>query len=506
MRSGSLAGWAVSFSTSSFSSVPADRVRIANDGRVAGDGRYVLYWMGACRRTGWNFALDRAVDWARRLDRPLLIAETLRAGCRWASRRHHQYVLQGMADNANACREAGVAYYPFLAPSPAAEIESVSELAKAAAVVIGDDYPMRNPTSALAAVANKTAARVEAIDSNGLLPVRLSGKVFATARSFRQFLQRELPDQLPAMPLARPLAGVRFPQLAPLPGPIGRRWQAASEAIRSGGAAAGLSINEQVAPVARRGGTCAARERLRRFVQRTLPRYAEERNRPEADATSGLSPDLHFGHLSVHEVFHTVAAAEDWMPGRLAERPTGTREEWWGMSATAEAFLDELITWRELGFNYCVQREDYDRYESLPDWARKTLAEHAADPRPHLYSLEQLERTETHDMLWNAAQRQLVREGRIHNYLRMLWGKKILEWSASPERALEAMTELNNKYALDGQDPNSYSGIFWVLGRYDRPWGPIRPIFGTVRYMSSANTMRKVPVKGYLRTYAAESE
>ncbi len=498
----------MSFSTSAFSSVPPDRVRVANDGRVAGDGQYVLYWMGAYRRTGWNFALDRAVDWARRLERPLLIAETLRAGCRWASRRHHEYVLQGMADNATACREAGVGYYPFLAPSPPAEIEFVSELAKAAAVVIGDDYPIRESTDTLASVASKAAARMEAIDSNGLLPVRLSKRVFTTARSFRQFLQRELPDQLPAMPLARPLAGFRFPQLAPLPGPVGRRWPAASEAIPSGGtaAASGLLIDEQVAPVARRGGTCAARERLRRFVQRTLPRYAEERNRPEAEATSGLSPDLHFGHLSVHEIFHSVAAAQDWSPGRLAERPTGTREEWWGMSVAAEAFLDELITWRELGFNCCVQREDYDRYESLPDWARKTLAEHAADPRPDLYSPEQLERAETHDPLWNAAQRQLVREGRIHNYLRMLWGKKILEWSASPEAALEAMIELNNKYALDGQDPNSYSGIFWVLGRYDRPWGPIRPIFGTVRYMSSANTMRKVPVKGYLRTYAPEPE
>lgn len=411
-----------------------------------------------------------------------------------------------MADNSTACRESGVGYYPYLARDSASEIEFVSELAKAASMVIGDDYPMRESTDAIASVAGGTLVRVEAVDSNGLMPIRIGKRLFTTARSFRQFLQRELPDQLPTMPLARPLRGVRFPQLAPLPGPIGRRWQAASESIRSGGAAAGLSINEQVAPVARRGGTLAARERLRRFIQRSLPRYAAERNQPEADATSGLSPDLHFGHLSVHEIFHTVAAAQDWSPGRLAERPTGTREEWWGMSETAEAFLDELITWRELGFNYCVQCEDYDRYESLPDWACKTLAEHAADPRPHLYSLEQLERAETHDTLWNAAQRQLVREGRIHNYLRMLWGKKILEWSASPEGALEAMIELNNKYALDGQDPNSYSGIFWVLGRYDRPWGPIRPIFGTVRYMSSANTMRKVPVKGYLRTYAPESE
>jgi deoxyribodipyrimidine photo-lyase len=172
------------------------------------------------------------------------------------------------------------------------------------------------------------------------------------------------------------------------------------------------------------------------------------------------------------------------------------------MSEPAEAFLDELITWREVGFNMAALRpEDYDRYDSLPDWARKTLAKHARDRREHLYSLEEFEQARTHDPLWNAAQRQLVREGRIHNYLRMLWGKKILQWTASPQGAADVMIELNNRYALDGQDPNSYSGIFWVLGRYDRPWGPERPVFGTVRYMSSQNTARKVAVQSYLERY-----
>jgi deoxyribodipyrimidine photo-lyase len=149
----------------------------------------------------------------------------------------------------------------------------------------------------------------------------------------------------------------------------------------------------------------------------------------------------------------------------------------------------------------CWRRDGFDQYASLPEWAKTTLAEHAGDPRPHCFSLEQFEAAETHDELWNAAQRQLVREGRIHNYLRMLWGKKILEWSAGPEEALEIMIELNNKYALDGRDPNSYSGIFWVLGRYDRPWGPERPIFGKVRYMSSQNTARKLRVGEYMEKY-----
>ena len=151
----------------------------------------------------------------------------------------------------------------------------------------------------------------------------------------------------------------------------------------------------------------------------------------------------------------------------------------------------------------CWQQDDYDKYESLPDWARKTLADHVDDPREHTYSLEQFASAETHDELWNAAQRQLVREGVIHNYLRMLWGKKILEWTWTPHEAADVMIELNNRYALDGRDPNSYSGIYWCLGRYDRPWGPERPIFGKIRYMTSKNTARKVRVAEYLKRYSA---
>ena len=173
------------------------------------------------------------------------------------------------------------------------------------------------------------------------------------------------------------------------------------------------------------------------------------------------------------------------------------------MSPSAESFLDELVTWRELGYNFCWQRSDYDQYSSLPEWAQETLAEHQADPRPSVYTLEELQSAKTHDHIWNAAQTQLVTEGRMHNYLRMLWGKKILEWSRTPQNALACMIELNNRFAVDGRNPNSYSGIFWVLGRYDRAWGPERPIFGKIRYMTSENTARKLKLTNYLRKYGS---
>jgi deoxyribodipyrimidine photo-lyase len=192
-----------------------------------------------------------------------------------------------------------------------------------------------------------------------------------------------------------------------------------------------------------------------------------------------------------------VLAHEEWTPRRLGKKTGGKRTGWWGMSPGAEAWLDELVTWRELGYNMAARERNYDQYESLPDWARTTLERHAGDRRPHVYSLDEFAAAKTHDDLWNAAQTQLVREGRIHNYLRMLWGKKILEWSATPRDALAVMIELNNRYALDGRDPSSYSGIFWVLGRYDRAWGPEREVFGKIRYMSSENTRRKLRVEAY---------
>jgi deoxyribodipyrimidine photo-lyase len=254
-------------------------------------------------------------------------------------------------------------------------------------------------------------------------------------------------------------------------------------------------MDHRVRPTALRGGSQAASAQMEEFLGKRFPQYADFRNDPDDDVTSGLSPYLHFGHLSVHDLFSRIAKRERWRPEKLSLRANGGREGWWNMSANAEGFLDQVITWRELGYNFTSHHANYDRYRSLPDWARKTLDKHVRDERKQVYNLVQFETAATHDALWNAAQTQLVQEGRLHNYLRMLWGKKILEWSRTPQKALEIMIHLNNKYGLDGRNPNSYSGIFWILGRYDRPWGPERPVFGTIRYMSSANTARKVSVK-----------
>lgn len=485
--------------------IPSLRIRTINDVDPSSDGEFVLYWMIAFRRGQYNFSLQRAVEWAKKLNKPLVILEALRCDYPWASDRLHRFVIEGMAENTVHFSKKNVVYYPYLECQRRAGKGLLSELAKRSSVVVSDDFPCFFLPRMIAAAAKQIPGRFELVDSNGLLPMRAADKVFSRAFDFRRFLQKNLLPHLAEIPQRDPLSHVTLPKLERLSTAITKRWPEAEpqKVLNQSNGLNGFPIDHDVAPSHIIGGSSAANNVLKIFLKSKLPIYASDRNQPEQDAASGLSPYLHFGHISAHQVFEELTRMAEWTPDLVAAKATGSNSDWWGASEEVESFLDELITWRELGYNMCWQRDDYDQYESLPQWAQKTLSDHAEDQRPYVYSLAELESAETHDELWNAAQRQLVREGRIHNYLRMLWGKKILEWSASPRDALDVMIELNNKYALDGRNPNSYSGIFWVLGRYDRAWGPERPIFGKIRYMSSDNTARKVKVKDYIKAYAA---
>jgi deoxyribodipyrimidine photo-lyase len=472
------------------------RIRVVNDVPPRPDGAYVVYWMTAFRRTSSNHALDRAIAIAVASNRPLVVLEALRADYPWASPRFHRFVMDGMVDNARRIARSRALYFPYVEPAAGAGRGLLAALSRDAVAVVGDDWPGFFHPRLLAAGAGRVRCRLEVVDSSGLLPVRAADRAFPTAYAFRRFVHQALPGHLGDQPDPDPLR--RLPAArAEVPGEVLDRWRPTSPDLLAEGLP-DLRFATDAGPSAIRGGSTAGEERLRRFVETRLSRYAEERSHPDADAASGLSPYLHFGHLSPWQILARLAEAEAWTPERLGPKPTGKREGWWGMGRSAEAFLDQVVTWRELGLNAAAHLPAYDSFESLPDWARATLADHGADRRPYLYDLETLDAAATHDPVWNAAQRQLKEVGTIQNYLRMLWGKKVLEWSPSPQRAAEILVELNNRYALDGRDPNSYSGIYWCFGRYDRPWGPRRPVFGTVRYMSSANTARKLRLQDYL--------
>ena len=491
--------------------VPSTRVSRMNDAPVHDDRPYVLYWMTAFRRRHYNFALQRAVEHAVALGKPLVILEALRVGYQWASDRLHQFVLDGMKDNQDSFAESPVRYYAYVEPKAGEGKGLLETMAKSAAVVVADDYPCFFLPRMLAAAADELDVRLEAVDSNGLYPIRSAPKEFTRAYLFRKHLQGALPDALADMPVEDPLSGVRLPNAQLPPRGILDRWPEATATVLQGDTLASLPIDHTVAPAADRGGSVAARERLEAFLADDLATYGDGRNHPDDDRSSRLSAWLHFGHLSSHEVLARIASTHDWTPAKMrhagpnAPRPDGQKGTY-NLNDGCEAFLDEIVTWRELGFVTCALRDDFDELDSLPPWARATLQKHEKDRREHLYDLGEFERAKTHDEIWNAAQRQLVQEGRIHNYLRMLWGKKILEWTKTPADALAVMIELNNKYALDGRDPNSYSGIFWVLGRYDRAWGPERPVYGTIRYMSSDSTRRKIRLKRYLERFGEQAQ
>ncbi|OUU20999.1 MAG: hypothetical protein CBC13_09650 [Planctomycetia bacterium TMED53] len=462
------------------------RVRIVNDKAVNRDGEYILHWMTTARRCRFNHALDRSVAWAKFLNKPLLICEALGLGHRWASARFHSFISAGMLDNHSFSSVAGVEYYPYVEREPGAGKGLIKALSRNACVVVTDDWPCFITPKIVEAAGRQSEVHMEAVDGAGLLPVSKVPKVFSRAFHFRNWHQKNLHEHLEHFSSADPLKGLSGG--IAVDSEILSTWNPVSidELSEPAKWISELPIDQEVAEVRiHPGGSVEASRRLASFVENILDRYGEDRNHPDRVATSTLSPYLHFGHISSQEIYQEATEAD--------------------AGENGDAFIDQLITWRELGLNYCHYHEEVDSWSSLPEWARKTMEEHAGDLRPVTYSLEQLEAAETHDEIWNAAQRQLKGEGLIHNYLRMLWGKKILEWSPHPKDALEVMVHLNNRWALDGRDPNSYSGITWCLGRYDRAWGPERPIFGKIRYMSSENTARKLRIKPYLQQWGEEN-
>lgn len=499
------------------SQISSERIQILNDCNIATEGDYVLYWMVAARRLHYNASLQRAVELAQDLEKPLLVFEAISTRHKYASDRIVTFMVQGMIENIQQFESHNIRYIPWVS-TPLQSGEGLLEhLAKHACAVITDSFPTYHPRFVVEQVKNRLKVRFEAVDGNGILPMSSGEKDFLTAHAFRRHVHdvfstwwEDRPNEIP-IPSDHNLwiPDSQFASIVESSGveltPFEWLWRVSQGGSIGSTALSALDIDHEVfAPQSIQGGRSNALLRLNPFLDDGLNRYHLDRNSFVNPAVSGLSPWFHFGHLSTIEVISKILEREGWNPTFIDASRRGARSGWWGLSEPVESFLDQIITWRELGFNFAFYREDHTSISSIPEWAQKSLNIHEKDVRPS-YTFEQLESANTDDELWNAAQRQLTRIGVIHNYLRMLWGKRILEWAPSPEIAAEWMIQLNDRWALDGRDPNSYTGIFWVLGRHDRAWGPERPIFGKVRYMSSANTARKLKVDTYLARWAKDA-
>ena len=479
--------------------------------RVSGDPGegYVLYWMQIHRRLQYNYALDHAVAWSNRLKRPLVILEGLACDYPWATARTSVFILEGMAEHyRQLVQDKTITYIPYPEHQPGTYKQLVMDLCQHAAMLISDEYPVYLMRERNEQLENKLTIPFHTVDSNGIIPMALSKKAPYSAYIFRRMMQETFMECWARPPLENPLQALQDFGIPDLPEQVRSKRSEGCERLKSTGVLSAFvrsieTLDHSIRPVARSGTRTAALATLANFVANDLLAYGEERNNPDSERTSRLSPWLHMGKLSVFEVVENVLSMqpEDWDISQVRPKQ-GKRSGFFGGSASVEAYLDQVITWRETGFHFAWNRPDYDQFESLPGWALETLSDHADDPRDHLYHYEELAASKTHDPIWNAAQTQLREVGHIHGYLRMLWGKKVLEWTPDPQTALSYLIDLNNSYALDGRDPNSYSGIFWIFGRFDRAWGPERPVFGKVRYMSSNSARKKLALDHYLQRYS----
>ncbi len=444
--------------------VPDERVTRLNDQETA-SGRYLLYWMQQSQRAEGNPALEFAIQRANAVGQPLVVGFGLTADYPAANRRHFQFMLEGLQGVESALQRRGIRF--LLRIGDPAEVATA--LGRDAGEVICDFGPLRHQRAWRSQVARAVPGTCWQVEGDSVVPLRVaSEKREYAARTIRSKINDRRATFLHALrttPLEQP--SLEFP----LAGESLRRLDVLLEK---------LSIDDTVPPVETwTAGTVAARRRLRRFIDEELTGYDQASARPDAPQVSQMSPYLHFGQVSPRVIALEIEGAAS----------AGKDDR--------AAYLEELLVRRELAQNFVFYTDDYDQFSSLPDWCQETLAAHRDDPREYVYAASELEAGQTHDPVWNAAMQEMRSSGYLHNHLRMYWGKKILEWTNTPEHAYRTALMLNNKYFLDGRDANSFANVGWLFGLHDRPHQE-RPVYGKIRYMSAAGLHRKFAVDRYL--------
>jgi deoxyribodipyrimidine photo-lyase len=445
-----------------------ERVTVRRKGAPDPEGTCVVYWMKRAQRAHDNPALDVAIHVANELKKPVVVFFAPVPFYPRANLRHYRFMLDGLPDLAQglAARRVGFVLRTYPDHSLLKFCRDVRP-----AIVIGDESPMREPERWRVKVASQLRVPLWTVDADVIVPSKLLLKEQFAARTIRPRIHALLPQflarQTSLKAQIRWIPPLRLHSLSPHEDLI-----------------AGWKLDGSVPPAPGwQGGSKQAARALREFVTTRLAEYPEIRNRPEQDGTSRLSPYLHFGHIGPLTVALAIQRSD--APARAKD-----------------AFLEQVIVRRELAINFVRFNPDYDSVECMEPWAQRSLSEHVRDRRAVVYREEQLEQGLTHDPLWNAAQKQMALTGWMHNYLRMYWAKKILEWSPSVGAAYQRAVQLNDRYELDGRDPNGYAGIAWaIVGKHDRAW-PERPVYGKIRYMSLASTGRKFDSKKYIEQIA----
>jgi len=444
--------------------IQPDRVQFLNE-QYPRRGRYVLYWMQQSQRASGNHALEFAVREADRLKLPVVACFGLTPRFPEGQERHYAFMLEGLRETDGALRDRGIKFALRLSSPPLAALD----LARGAAVIVTDRGYLRTQRRWRDRLAKQAPCRVIQVEADVVVPVETaSEKEEYAARTIRPKIHAHLDRFLRPLEESGPVRDSLDVRVASVDVSdverLLRRIKIGRRALRS-----------TRCP----GGPTEARRLLADFVGKKLRRYSNDHADPGKDCLSHLSPYLHFGQIAALDIALAV------------RRSRGVRR------ADKDAFLEELIVRRELSMNFCTYNSSYDSFACLPEWARATLRKHARDRREHSYEPRDLERARTHDPYWNAAQQELLMTGKMHGYMRMYWGKKIIEWSKDPETAFGTAIALNNRYELDGRDPNSFAGVAWCFGKHDRPWRE-RGVFGTVRWMSEDGLNRKFDMDAYL--------
>ncbi len=465
------------------------RVPVLNDAPER-SGAYVLYWMQQSQRAVCNHALEYAVWLADGKHLPVVVGFGLTAGYPEACARHYRFMLEGLRETGEALDGRGIPFVVRIGRPP----DVALELGKDAAAIVCDRGYLAHLRQWRYEVAREAACRVVEVESDLVVPVEeASSKQEYAARTIRSKLHRRLGEFLVPLDERPPRRSARAGMLA------GESLDGLDDLVKK------LAPAAEPASVSRffTGGYRRARERLDRFIAESLPEYERARNEPGLDVGTGLSPYLHFGQISSLEVALPVGGAAfveglEAGSGKMSHTrgSVGVRTASDVQASARDALLEELLVRRELAHNFVWYARGYDRYDALPQWARTTLREHVDDRREHRYTDEQLVAAQTHDRHWNNAMREMRETGFMHNYMRMYWGKKILEWTDDPEEAFARTLRLNNRWFLDGRDANSYANVGWLFGLHDRPWTE-RSVFGKVRYMNAAGLERKFDMDRY---------